>query len=338
MYRALCAAVLGIGLSTAAPAQSFTPDPVDRAAAVREGHLNWYSSTPFPLVQALADRFQQETGIKVSLLRSGGEAVLRRFMQEYQAGRAGADVVTMSDAGAANGLVRQGVFVPFRPEGFDKVLDFAKEPKGHWIAQRISLVGMPVRTDRVSEKDRPRTWSDLTAPKFKGMMVMADPSFTAIQLIIVGMLSQKFGWEFYRALRKNDTMIVPGHQQVYKTLQQGERLIGTAGADPRRFNNGQEVPNQSLIYPSEGVFIVVSPTGIARNARNPDAARLFAQFMISPAVQQLIADNQHHSSRGDIAAPPGQPGLHDVTHIPIDLDFIETRARALKKRFSEIFQ
>ena len=332
----LCVAVLGLGLA-ALPAQAFTPDRADRAAAQREGNLSWYTSTPFPLVQQLADRFTQDTGIKVQLLRSGGEAVLRRFLQEYQAGQAGADVITMSDAGAAIGLTRQGVFVPFRPAGFDKVLDDAKDPNGHWIAQRVHLIGMPVRTDKVAERDRPKTWSDLKDPKFKGMMVMPDPSFTAIQLTVVGMLSQKFGWDFYRALRKNDTMIVQGHQQVYKIMQQGERVIGAEGADPRSFNDGKEVPNQSVIYPSEGVFIVCSPVAIIKNARNPNAAKLFAEFMVSPPAQRLIADNAIHSSRTDIAPPQGQPGLNEIKFIPVDLNHIEKNARELKARFSEIF-
>jgi iron(III) transport system substrate-binding protein len=334
-FRTLCVA-LGLGL-LAVPAQAFTPDRADRAAAQREGTLSWYTSTPFPLVQQLADKFTQDTGVKIQLLRSGGEAVLRRFLQEHQAGQPGADVITMSDAGAAIGLTRQGVFAPFRPAGFDKVLDDAKDPNGHWIAQRVHLIGMVVRTDKVAEKDRPKTWTDLTDPKFKGMMVMPDPNFTAIQLTVVGMLSQRHGWDFYRALRRNDTMIVQGHQQVYKTMQQGERVLAAEGSDPRSFNDGKEIPNQAVIYPTEGVFIVCSPVGIVRNARNPNAARLFAEFMVSPAAQRMIAENAIHSSRTDVAPPKGMPGLNEVKFIPIDLNHIEKNARDLKARFSEIF-
>src|SRR4029453_351463 len=152
----------------------------------------------------------------------------------------------------------------------------AKDKDGAWIAQRVHLIGMPVRTDLMAEKDRPKTWSDLKDPRFKGKMVMADPSFTAIQLTVVGMLSQKLGWDFYKALRANDTMIVQGHQQVFSTMQQGERVIGAEGADPRSFADGKEVPNQKMIYPTEGVFIVSSPTAVIKGARNPNAAKLFA--------------------------------------------------------------
>src|SRR5437667_12256834 len=99
-------------------------------------------------------------------------------------------------------------------------------------------------------------------------MVMPDPSFTAIQLTVVGMLSQKLGWDFYKELRANDTMIVQGHQQVYKTMQQGERLIGAEGSDPRSFNDGKELPNQTVIYPTEAVFEICSLVGIINDVDN----------------------------------------------------------------------
>jgi iron(III) transport system substrate-binding protein len=337
--RTWFATALCLGLCAALPAvaQTFTPDKADAAAARKEGGLSWYTSTPFPLVQHLVDKFQQETGIKVQLLRTGGQAVLRRFQQEAAAGRPGADVMTMSDAGAANGLAKQGLFEPFRPDGFDKVVEDAKDHEGRWIAQRISIVGIPLRFDKVTEKDAPKTWSDLKDPKYKGLMVMPDPSFTAIQLIVVGMLSKKFGWDFYKALRANDTMIVQGHQQVFSTMQQGERVIGAEGADPRSFTDGKDVPNQRLVYPTEGVFIVSSPTAVIKGARNPQAAKLFAQFMISPLAQKMIAEGGIHSSRIDIPPPPGQPALSEVRFIPVDLDLIEERGRELKARFSEIF-
>jgi iron(III) transport system substrate-binding protein len=338
MRRLALIAAVAAGCLTVSAAQAFTPDQADRAAAVKEGNVSWYTSTPFPLVQNLADKFTADTGIKVTLLRSGGEAVLRRFLQEYQAGQAGADIITMSDAAAASGMTRRGIFVPFRPEGFDKVIEGAKDKDGHWIAQRVHLIGMPVRTDLVPEADRPKTWSDLKNPKYKGKMVMPDPSFTAIQLLVVGMLSQKLGWDFYKALRVNDTMIVQGHQQVYKTMQTGERSIGAEGSDPRSFNDGKDLPNQSVIYPTEGVFEICSPVAIVKNAKNPNAAKLFAQFMLTPVAQKMIADNAIHSSRVDIAAPAGQPSLKEVKFIPIDLDYIEKNSKDLKARFNEVFQ
>ena len=319
-------------------AQSFTPDAVDAAAARREGSLSWYTSTPVDLAQQLIEAFQKETGIKVQLLRTGGQAVLRRILPEIAAGQPGADIITMSDAGAANGMAKQGQLVAFRPAGFDKVIDVAKDPQGRWIAQRLQLAGIAVRTDRVAPADVPKTWSDLVKPKYKGMMVMPDPSFTAIQLVVVAMLSQKLGWDFYKALRANDTMIVQGHQQVFSTMQSGERLIGAESSDPRSFAKGHDVPDQALIAPSEGAFFVTSPTAIIKGAKSPNAAKLFAQFMISPAAQAMIAASGIHASRPDVPPPPGLPALSGIKALPIDLDYVEAHNRDVKARFNDIFQ
>jgi len=317
---------------------AWAADGVDAEAARQEKTLSWYTSTPVAQAQQLASTFEQQSGIKVQLLRSGGQAVLRRLQQEISAGRPGADVLTMSDAGAANGLAKQGILEPFRPDGFEHVVEGARDAQGRWIAQRLQLVGIPVRTDKVAEADRPRTWSDLRHPKYKGLMVMPDPSFTAIQLVVVAMLSQRLGWDFYKALRANDTMIVQGHQQVFSAMQQGERVIGAEGADPRSFFDGKPVPNQAIIYPADGTFIVSSPTAIIKGARSPNAAKLFAQFMISTQAQKVIVDSGIHSSRVDMPPPDGQPALRDVKVLPIDLDLVEERGRELKTRFSEIFQ
>jgi iron(III) transport system substrate-binding protein len=337
MRRHLSGAVFAlVALTSVADGQTFTPDHADAAAAKREGTLSWYTSTPVALAQQLASKFEQESGIKVQLLRSGGQAVLSRLQQEISAGRPGADVLTMSDAGAANGLAKRGLFAPFRPDGFDKVLD--KDGDGRWIAQRLSLIGIPIRSDQVPAQDAPKTWSDLKDAKYKGRMVMPDPSFTAIQLVVVGMLSQKLGWDYYKALRANDTMIVQGHQQVYSTMQSGERVIGAEGADPRSFAKDQHVPNQKMVYPTEGVFFVSAPTAILKGSAHADAAKLFAQFMISRAAQAMIAESGIHSARVDIAPPAGQPALDAVSHIPVDLDYIEQHGRDLKAKFNEIFQ
>ena len=56
----LCAISLSGG---AACAQAFTPDPVDEAAAKREGAITWYTSTPVRAAQYIATEFERQTGV-----------------------------------------------------------------------------------------------------------------------------------------------------------------------------------------------------------------------------------------------------------------------------------
>src|SRR4051812_49842369 len=101
----------------AASAQEFKPDPVDEAAAKREGKVTWYTSTAVAQGQYIANEFEKRTGIKVEMLRTGGQAGIRRFMQEVESRRITVDVITMSDMSAANAMTRQGLVLPFLPDG-----------------------------------------------------------------------------------------------------------------------------------------------------------------------------------------------------------------------------
>src|SRR5215468_3588780 len=138
---ALFAAIAMLAGAQNLGAQEFKPDPVDEAAAKREGAVTWYTSTPVAAAQHIANEFERRYGIKVELLRTGGQNVIRRFMQEADSGRIAVDVITMSDMSAANAMTKRGLLVPFRPVGFDKVIPDAKDPKGAYIAQRLNLVG-----------------------------------------------------------------------------------------------------------------------------------------------------------------------------------------------------
>jgi iron(III) transport system substrate-binding protein len=329
-----CAALLSfVG---AASAQSFTPDPVDMAAAKKEGAVTWYTSTPVNTAQKIANMFQAETGIKVELFRSGGSAVLRRFMQEIDARRVIADVMTISDPAEVLTLVKRDLVVPFRPRNFDKIRDEVKDPKGYHVAQRVNLVGIIARADK--SLAMPKNWTDLTDAKYKGLVVMPDPSYTAIQLMVVGTLSRKYGWEFYEKLRANEIMIVQSHQQVSETLTRGDRLIAAEGADQFAWLDRKAGHKIQTIWPGDGAFAIGAPTVVIKGAPHPSAAKALAEFMISDTVQKLLPGEGIYAGRSDVEPPAGNPPLGQIKLMPIDYDQIEKDAKVLKTRFNEIYQ
>ena len=92
------------------------------------------------------------------------------------------------------------------------------------------------------------------------------------------------------------------------------------------------------LYPSDGVFIIPSPTAVVKGSPNPNAARLFAQFMIGDEVQSIFPADGGYSARIDLAAPSGSPDLKSLTIIAVDDDYVEREAARIKKQFNEIFQ
>lgn len=332
----LCAALVVSGLVPTADAADFTPDPVDMAAAKREGNVTWYTSTPVAQAQKIANLFHAETGIKVELFRSGGSAVLRRFLQEIDARRVLADVLTISDPAAASALIKRDLLVPFRPRNFDKIPDAVKDPRGYHVAQRLNLVGIVARVDKGLEL--PKNWTDLTDARYKGKLVMPDPSFTSIQLMVVSALSQKYGWEFYRKLRANEIMIVQSHQQVSDALTRGERLIAAEGADSYAWEARKAGHKVQMIFPADGGFAIPAPTAIIKGSPHPQAARAFAEFLIGDTVQKLFPGEGIYASRSDIEPPAGSPPLGTVKLMAVDYDRVEKEAKSLKDRFNEIYQ
>jgi iron(III) transport system substrate-binding protein len=328
------AAVAAAGLSQPA----LSADATDLAAAKAEGKVSWYTSTPIETANRIAKLFEEKTGIKVEMFRSGGTAILRRFMQEHEARHIAADVLTTSDPAASNQLAEKGVFVPFKPEGFDAIPTEARDAEGRWIAQRLNMMTIFVRTDKIAEADRPKTWSDLTSAKYKGQLVTTDPSFTSLQLSVVGMLSQKLGWDFYEKLRANDMMIVQGNQQVSDNLKRGERLIAAGALDSYAADDRKDGHPIATVYPTEGTFVIPSPTGVVKGSPNPNAAKLFAAFMISPEVQKIFPEDGGYAARTDVPPPAGSPDLATLKTIPVDYTFIEKQTGSIKKKFSEIFQ
>ena len=329
-----CAAlVLAAG---AAPA--LAADPVDMAAAKKEGKVVWYTSVPIETAQKISNLFAEKTGIKVELFRSGGSNILRRFQQEADGGKIFVDVLTHSEPAAARMMTKKGLFVPFKAADFDKVPNEVKDPNGYYVAQRLNVMAIYERDDKVAPADRPKTWADLTAPKYKGKLVMADPSFTSLLVTIVGTLAKEHGWGYFEKLRANDILLVQGNQQVSDMIKRGERVIAV-GADAAYVDEIKKTGMAiSTLYPLDGSFIIPSPSSVVKGSPNPNAAKAFADFMLSRPVQELFPHEYLYSARTDVAGPAGNPPLSAIKIHPVDYDYIEAETTRIKRRFADAMQ
>jgi len=150
--------------------------------------------------------------------------------------------------------------------------------------------------------------------------VMADPSFTAIQLVVVATLSQKLGWQFYEGLHKNDTMIVQGHEQIFDMIKRGERLVSAEASDPRIYTGGTMPDNMINIIPAEGAIQVPSPTAIVKGSPHPNAAKLFLDWALSREGQALMVELGSFSSLREAPLPPGVDAAAIKTWYPDDAE------------------
>lgn len=331
------AASPGASPSPAAKPAAASFDKADVEAARKEGAVVWYTSTPLRQAQVVAEAFEKMYGFKVEVFRTGGEQVIQRFNTELAAGKTVVDLLTASDPAAFNQMAQKKQLVPFRPEHFDKVSTVARNEEGYWVAQRLNLTTMAFRSDKENEADMPKKWADVADPKYKGKLVHADPAFTAIAQQIVGTFARDKGWGFYESLKKNDVLIVQGHQQLAQILSLGERTIAAEAGDSDMWDLRRQGVQVKSIYPEDGVFVIPAPTGIVANSPHPNAAKLLAEFMLSDEAQKLFPAEGFYAARNDMPPPEGNPKLESLKLIEIDLEYVEKNAQDTKQRFAEIF-
>jgi iron(III) transport system substrate-binding protein len=181
-------------------------------------------------------------------------------------------------------------------------------------------------------------WTDLLNPKYKGKIVMPDPNFSSLLVVIAGSLAKTHGWQYFEKLRANDILVVQSNQQVSDMIRRGERPIAMAAdaayVGPSRLQ-GLKV---SILYPSDGAFVIASPSSVVKGSPNPNAAKAFAEFMLSREVQELFPGEFLYSARTDIAGPKGYPSLTSFKIHPVDYDYIEAESTRIKRRFAEAMQ
>ena len=93
-----------------------------------------------------------------------------------------------------------------------------------------------------------------------------------------------------------------------------------------------------IVYPKEGVPLVVSPTAITSFAPHPNAAKLFTDFSFTRECQQVMADSEGpYTGHPDVKYPADKPKLTELKLLSVDAEELEKRNEEIKKHFVELF-
>jgi iron(III) transport system substrate-binding protein len=314
-------------------------DPQLVQAARKEGKVVWHTSLALPSSTAISHYFENKyKGIEVEVHRNGSQRVLQRFMQEASAGLKNADIVHTSDAGHFELLKDKGMLMKFTPQSVAGFPDGFKDKAGFYYGMRATLSVIAHNPKIVAEKDAPKTWKDLLNPKWSGKMVTAHPGYSGIIMTHVLALVNVYGWDYFRDLAKSKLHIVQSANDPAGVVASGERPVGVNGAEYFYYKTLKQGNPIKIIYPKEGVPLVVSPVAIAKDAPHPNAAKLFTEFIFSKESQQLLADKEGlYTGHPEVTYPADKPKLKDLKLLAADADELEKRNAEIKKRFTEFF-
>lgn len=308
-------------------------------AAKKEGKVVWYTSLALPSSTALAELFMKKyKGIEVEVHRTGSQRVLQRVMQEASAGIKNADMIHTSDAGHFELLKEKGLIAKFTPKGMEAFPDGFKDKSGFYYGMRATLSAIAYNPRVVAEKEAPKTWKDLLDPKWNGKMVTAHPGYSGIIMTHVLALVNQYGWDYFRDLAKNRLHLVQSANDPAGVIASGERPVGANGAEYFYYKTMKKGNPIKIVYPKEGIPLIVSPTAIAKDAPHPNAAKLFTEFVFTKEAQQMLADREGlYTGHPDVTYPEDKPKLKDLKLLPVDADELEKKNAEIKKKFVEYF-
>ena len=308
-------------------------------AARKEGKVVWYTSLVLPSAERVAKLFETAyPDIKVEVYRTGSQRILQRVMQELSANIKNVDVIHTSDAGHYVLLKEKKLLAKYTPAGVEGFPAGFKDKDGYYYGLRATVNAIFYNTKAMSAAEAPKTWKDLLDPKWKGKMVTAHPGYSGVIATHVLALVHLYGWDYFKALSQNKLMIVQSANDPSTVVSSGERIVAVNGGDYSAYQLKKKGNPIEIVYPKEGVPLVVSPTAITAFAPHPNAARLFTDFTFTREAQQVMADSEGlYTGHPDVKYPADKPKLNELKLLTVTPEELEKRNEELRKRFVEFF-
>ena len=308
-------------------------------AAKKEGKVVWYTSLVLPSAEKVAKLFEAAyPGIKVEVHRNGSQRILQTVMQELSANIKNADVLHTSDAGHFVMLKEKKLLAQYTPAGIDKFPAGFKDKDGYYFGLRTTVNSITYNTKLVGASEAPKTWKDLLDPKWKGKMVTAHPGYSGVIATHVLALVHLYGWDYFKQLAQQRVMLTQSAADPAGVVASGERIVAVNGGDYSAYQLKKKGNPIEMVYPKEGVPLVVSPTAITVFAPHPTAARLFTDFTFTREIQQVMADSEGlYTGHPDVKYPADKPKLSELKLLTVEPEELEKRNEEIKKRFVEFF-
>jgi iron(III) transport system substrate-binding protein len=289
--------ILAAACATAAGAQTpeknaavYLYDGPDREqrlvqGARKEGALVVYTSLATSESVPLTQAFEKKYGVKVELWRSLSDQVVRRALNEARARRHVVDVVE-TNAPELEALARERVTARFASPYIADIPAWGVPAHGMWVSDRVDFFVVAFNTAKVRRGDLPATYEGFLDPKWNGRIGLEATD----QEWLAGLAKhwgEKRALEFFRRLVAMKPDVRKGHVLLSEMVVAGEVPVSlTNYASNADSMKRREKPIDWK--PVEPVIGRPQALGLAAAAPHPNAALLFADFLLSPEGQQLF--------------------------------------------------
>lgn len=282
----------GAAGSSAAPgAASATPAKSTKLTVVTHDSFN--------VSEELLTKFRTDSGLDVTFVAPGDAGTLTNQLVLTKDSPLG-DVVFGIDNTFAGRALSEDIIAPYRSAALPAADAEALKADGSGRLVPIDFGDVCINADsawfQANGKAVPTSLDDLTKPEYAKLLVVPNAASSSPGLaFLVATVGAKGdpGWvDYWKQLKDNGVLVAKDWTEAY-TVQ----FSGSTGKGPRplvlsystspafEVVDGKEPPTTSLL---QTCFRQVEYAGVIKGAANPEGAKEFIDFMLSPEVQADI--------------------------------------------------
>ncbi|MDU9406374.1 extracellular solute-binding protein [Pseudomonas sp. zfem001] len=254
----------------------------------------------------------------------------------------------IGDVGAAFGpiAVQQGVTQPYKPSTWEQIPSWAKDADGHWMLAYTGSIAFIVNKQLV--KDVPKSWADLKNGKYRVAIGDVSAAAQAVNGVLAAAIANggdekniQPGLDFFATIAEQGRLSLSN--PTIQTLEKGEVEVGIVWDFNGLSYRDQIDPNRfEVLIPSDGSVISGYTTIINKYAKNPNAAKLAREYILSDAGQINLAKGNARPIRAEHLTLPAEvqakllPNEQYAKVKPIaDAAAWETTSKALPQMWQE---
>ena len=304
------------------------------AAKKEGGKVVIYGSLETPVVEGVMQAFRKKSGLNTEYWRASAMSVMNRAMTEYRAGSPLFDVV-LNNSDPLVIMAQDGMLAKYDSPTARKYPKEQIDTRFGPIT-RYGIVGVVYNKNLVKLEDAPKSVEDIVNPKYKGKLVMADPTLhvTTIQWLssLHKIMAKEKTEKFIRDLAAMKPVLVESMLPVSERVANGEIPIGLTFV---KFAYSAAQSGAPLDYVrvdrmlGDSHFVVLS-----NKAPHPSAGKAFVDFYLDDETMKILAQTGEFVNRKGVYPP--LPGAEKIQYVQMEV--LEAKAfEDKKKEFGKIF-
>ncbi|RLN59931.1 hypothetical protein BBJ29_007634 [Phytophthora kernoviae] len=202
---------------------------------------------------------------------------------------------------------KAGDLLEYKPANFSKIYESLRDENGAWFAYCVNSFSYIYDSSNLGGLDAPTSPADLVDPQWAGKIASSYPHDDDAVLFVYHLYAEQYGWDWVAAMANQSISFNRGSHVANNLVLAQDKVIGVGtygGASPIVYvgGNGTE-------YLTWGQSLA-----ILAKAKNPAAAKLFMNWILSSEVQSSIITD---TVRTDIA-PAGASHAWEVPEANLD--------------------